>query len=161
MADMTLECCQSVHGLLVAKNLKIEHTPLDPHTGNNMLPTASTADAWLLVDRPAVVSALVAVLENAIQISPAGATIRFESQTHDQRLQWVVTDQGPGIAPDMLDCLFEPFATNRSNGTGLGLAIALNTIRAHRGDIQAQNLTQGGAQFTISLPSMELEAGSS
>ena len=52
----------------------------------------------------------------------------------------------------MMDCLFEPFATNRSNGTGLGLAIALNAIRAHRGDIQARNLQTGGAEFTITLP---------
>jgi C4-dicarboxylate-specific signal transduction histidine kinase len=63
-----------------------------------------------------------------------------------------ITDQGPGIAHDMLDCLFEPFATNRSQGTGLGLAIALNAIRAHRGDIQARNLSTGGAEFTITLP---------
>lgn len=138
---LVAESCQSIDGLLQSKMQCLHQT-------------LSASNVRVLVDRPSVVSALVAVLENAVQISPQGATIRLTTQLHAQQVVITITDQGPGIATDMMDCMFEPFATNRSTGTGLGLAIALNAIRAHRGEIKAHNLPQGGAQFTIALPSL-------
>lgn len=142
VSDLVLEASQSMDGLLQSK-------------GQILLQELLAREQTVLVDRPSVVSALVAILENAIQISPQGASISLQTRLEDQQIRISITDQGPGIAEDMMDCLFEPFATNRTSGTGLGLAIALNAIRAHRGEITAQNLGQGGAQFTIVLPSLE------
>lgn len=141
VSELVAESCQSIDGLLHSKQQFLDQD----HTASQV---------EVLIDRPSVASALVAILENAIQISPQGATIRLRTQLHEQQVVITIVDQGPGIAADMMDCLFEPFATNRSTGTGLGLAIAMNAIRAHRGDIKAHNLPQGGAQFTITLPSL-------
>jgi signal transduction histidine kinase len=106
------------------------------------------------VERPSVVSAFIAILENAIQCSSPGQTIQVQTQADHLRGQLMVEDHGPGIAEDMLPRLFEPFATNRVTGTGLGLAIAQNAIRSHRGEITAQNKPEGGAIFVVALPSM-------
>ena len=72
-----------------------------------------------------------------------------------------VSDTGIGIRPEHLSKLFKPFQqldeglARAHEGTGLGLAIARNTIRSHRGDISAHNRPEGGACFTVLLPSLE------
>ena len=104
------------------------------------------------VERDAIVSALVAVLENALQISPKGSVIHMQTTIEASRVRIQIDDQGPGIEDSMLASMFEPFTTSRVNGTGLGLSIARNAIEAHRGEISATNRPEGGARFTLTLP---------
>ena len=60
---------------------------------------------------------------------------------------------GPGLVPETLAHLFEPFYTTKAEGTGLGLAIAREIALAHRGDLKAANRVDGsGAEFTLVLP---------
>jgi len=66
-----------------------------------------------------------------------------------------VSDRGPGIPPDVLPRLFEPFFTTRKNGMGLGLAICETLIGELGGSIRAENRAAGGARFTIVLPRLE------
>jgi two-component system NtrC family sensor kinase len=62
-----------------------------------------------------------------------------------------VRDNGPGIPPEIMKTLFDPFVTKqKNNGTGLGLAIVKQYITAHGGEINVEN--RNGAVFTISLP---------
>ena len=63
-----------------------------------------------------------------------------------------VRDTGPGIEPDMLPVLFEPFLTSKTKGTGLGLAISRTIVEAHGGRIHAENDLGGGACVRIELP---------
>lgn len=109
-------------------------------------------NAMVEAERSSLVAALVAVLENAAQASPHATLVRVSTRAQGQRVEAVIEDQGSGISAEMLDNLFEPFATDRSTGTGLGLSIASNVIRRHRGDITAHNRSEGGACFTIALP---------
>ncbi len=112
------------------------------------------SDRQVSCDRLALVSALVAVIENAIEASQAGEAVMLDLRYSGMRAEIVVEDKGPGIAAEMLDSLFEPFSTSRSTGTGLGLSIALNTVQNHRGEIHACNRETGGARFVIQLPCM-------
>jgi C4-dicarboxylate-specific signal transduction histidine kinase len=63
----------------------------------------------------------------------------------------VLSDNGPGIQPEQLPHLFEPFFTTREEGTGIGLAISKTIIESHDGRIMADNNSQGGATFEIAL----------
>lgn len=139
--DLVNEALQTLEGL--SDEMKI-HLEVELAAHNCMVS----------VERPSVVSAFIAILENAIQCSSPGQTVLVTTHADHLRGQLRIEDNGPGIAEDMLSRLFEPFATNRVSGTGLGLAIAQNAIRSHRGEITAQNKPEGGALFVVALPSM-------
>ena len=110
-------------------------------------------DQLVNVEQQAIVNALLAILENALEVSEAGKEITMKASGDAQRVTITIEDQGPGIPKAMIDSLFEPFSTGHSNGTGLGLAIAKNALEAHRGSIQAENHAHG-ARFTMTLPCM-------
>lgn len=137
--ELVSEAVEQVQGLYLSQQLS---TTLDLHT----------EPCLVEAERPTLVAALVAILENAAQACRAQQNVVITTRRQGQRAELTIDDQGPGIAPDMLNNLFEPFATNRVAGTGLGLSIASSAIRRHRGDISAQNLPDGGARFKIALP---------
>jgi signal transduction histidine kinase len=63
-----------------------------------------------------------------------------------------ITDNGPGIPPEGLPKIFLPFYTTKAQGTGLGLAIVQKIIVQHGGSVEARNLSEGGAEFIVWLP---------
>jgi signal transduction histidine kinase len=63
-----------------------------------------------------------------------------------------VSDSGPGVDPDDLPRIFDPFYTNRPGGSGLGLALVHRAVEAHQGTILVGRAPEGGAEFTILLP---------
>lgn len=113
---------------------------------------SGVAAGLLRADRQALQSALVALLENAIQASPAGGVIDIEMAPAGQGVELRVRDQGRGIDPQLLPRLFEPFFTTRSHGTGLGLAIVRNVVEGIGGRVTAANVDAGGAEFILVLP---------
>jgi signal transduction histidine kinase len=70
---------------------------------------------------------------------------------HD-KLVLSVSDNGPGIAPEMRGRLFEPYATTKAEGTGLGLAIVERIVAEHGGEISVGDTPGGGATFVVKLP---------
>ncbi len=106
--------------------------------------------------RPVLIRrALRNLVSNALQYG-GSATISMER--NNQHLNIIVDDNGPGIAPDQLDKIFEPFARaessrNRaSGGSGLGLTIARAIAQAHRGSVTLSNRSEGGIRSVLSLP---------
>ncbi|MDZ7316055.1 MAG: ATP-binding protein [candidate division KSB1 bacterium] len=100
---------------------------------------------------------LVNVLLNSIQAVSEGGKITIhcrEMQAFGNRpaVEIVVADNGPGVPPDLMGQIFDPFVTAKEDGTGLGLSIAAQIVHNHGGEIFADNLPGGGAQFTIRLP---------
>lgn len=66
-------------------------------------------------------------------------------------VELAVEDEGPGIPPENIERLFDPFFSTRG-GTGLGLSVSLGIVRAHGGTLRAANRPTGGARFTLHLP---------
>jgi PAS domain S-box-containing protein len=67
----------------------------------------------------------------------------------------VISDNGPGIEPALMDRIFQPFFTTRANGTGLGLALVQKIIVTHNGRVTAANRALGGASFVVELPGQQ------
>ena len=107
-------------------------------------------------DRRALVRILTNLLDNAIRVSPEGATIDFNSTTDDELVTLSVSDAGPGIAPQDLERIFERFykadASRSDSGTGLGLAIVKHLVQVHGGAVLAESEGGAGATFKITLP---------
>ena len=68
-----------------------------------------------------------------------------------------IDDSGPGIGQEILENIFDPFFTTKEvgEGLGIGLSIAYNIIRDLGGRLEAENLPEGGARFTLTLPLAE------
>lgn len=101
------------------------------------------------------------LIDNAIKFTPADSSVRITAQKETDKVVISIEDHGPGIMPDEVNKLFEKYYRGRQltseRGLGLGLAICRSIIKAHGGEIWAENMPDGGAvfRFTLPLPSPE------
>ncbi len=108
----------------------------------------------LTIDREQMLRAVSNLIDNAVQSSPGGGTVRLVLRTdpaHTAELLLEVSDQGPGISDRVAEKLFEPFFTTRKKGTGLGLANVKKIVELHGGSIAFRNINPG-TKFIIALP---------
>ena len=106
---------------------------------------------------------LVNLVLNATQALEAGDGVRelLIRVAAGPQVTLDVQDSGPGIAPEALDRLFDPFFTTRSRGTGLGLVVARSIAQEHGGSLDARNRPDGpGAVFRCVLPGLASGANS-
>ena len=96
---------------------------------------ATPEDLMVRADAGQLQQALMNVVLNAVDASPAGSTIILRSHNGDQKVCIDVENEGPPIPEGVLGRIFEPFFTTKPRGTGLGLAIARNIARAQGGDL--------------------------
>jgi signal transduction histidine kinase len=90
---------------------------------------------------------------NAVDEMPLGGAIKMHFHTTPAELVTEIEDTGDGVAPQMVDKLFEAFETfGKPRGTGLGLSIAKRIVEEHGGRIYARNVPNGGALFGFTLP---------
>ena len=102
------------------------------------------------------------LLENVASHTPPGSRVKLSSARTDDRLEFCVEDNGPGIDALDLPLIFEKFyrGKNRSSkrkGSGMGLAIIRAILIAHGGGIEASNVPGGGARFRFWVPLIERE----
>ena len=104
-------------------------------------------------------SALSNLVSNAVRYTPAGGQIDITAQIlSDGRVEFAVTDTGPGIAPEHLPRLSERFyrvdrsRSRESGGTGLGLAIAKHVAQRHGGELSMSSRLGQGSRFALILP---------
>jgi len=96
------------------------------------------------------------LIDNAIKFTPPESPIDISAVIKQDHVVVSIADQGPGIMPDEVNRLFEKFYRGRmlttERGLGLGLAICRSVIKAHGGEIWAENRPGGGAVFRFTLP---------
>jgi len=76
------------------------------------------------------------------------------------RVRVEVADSGPGIAPEHIHRIYDPFFTTKAarKGTGLGLSVSYGIIQEHGGSIEVSNRQSGGARFRLDLPLIRVGA---
>jgi two-component system sensor histidine kinase HydH len=118
-------------------------------------------DCVMLTDAAMLQRALLNLVLNGLEAGePSGAVVRIRvTQPSDGRIAIEISDNGPGIAPELLDRIFNPFFTTKQTGTGLGLAIVHQTVETLGGSIVAFNRPEGGAAFVLTLPRVLHESG--
>ena len=96
------------------------------------------------------------IVRNALRFTPPGGTVSISAIRAGKTLQITVTDQGPGMAPEEIENMFQPFVRGSDQATGsgfgLGLAIAKRAVERHGGTISAQNVEPHGLRMTVRLP---------
>lgn len=116
-------------------------------------------DVVILGNKTALAGALQNLIHNALTVKPKNAMINLAASRSSDNPDWVslsVSDNGPGIAAENINQVFEPFFTTKSNGTGLGLAVVKSVAQSHQGQVQVRNLVEGGACFTLCLPTFDV-----
>lgn len=109
------------------------------------------------IDADGIGQVALNIIHNAIEAAPAQSgrvNVKTEFDPVTGEASFRVTDNGPGILPDTLADLFEPFRSTKGHaGTGLGLAVAKKIVREHNGTIDVTSEPDEGATFTVRLPS--------
>jgi two-component system sensor kinase FixL len=111
--------------------------------------------ARALIDRTQLQQVLLNLIRNAREAIGGAAAGRIEIGCHrsaDGTTRITVSDNGPGLASDVVPRLFEPFVSTKSDGMGIGLAICRTIVEGHGGRLSAAARPGGGTVFTIILP---------
>ncbi len=130
------------------KNL-LEGRPLHVEIEEKIAPVHADPDMMGLAMRQ--------LLGNAAKFSPPETGIAITASQAGDTITIRVCDQGPGIAPDEIESIFERFYRGKRTqesvaGTGMGLSIARDIVSAHQGRLWVENAPEGGAQFSFTLP---------
>ena len=139
VSSIALACADRFEAVAARRGLS-----LSVRFKSDIVPLVSAAPEW--IDR------LIGVLvDNACRYAGPGGTVRISVVTPGNRVCLIVEDDGPGIAPDARDHLFDRFhrATAEGNGAGLGLAIGDAVVRATGGEWRVGTSRMGGARMEV------------
>ena len=109
----------------------------------------------IYVDRIQIQQVILNLVRNAVDAMSNSARRELVVATGLDEAGFVsvtISDTGPGIAPDVMAKLFQPFVTTKENGMGVGLTICQSIVEAHEGKIWGDTNGEGGATFRFRLP---------
>ncbi len=92
------------------------------------------------------------LIENALRASAGGGRVVVRVEQNNGFAKIAVLDSGPGVPPDQLPRIFDPYFSTHDTGTGLGLPIARRIAEEHGGGITARNRSKGGLEVVVTLP---------
>ncbi|WP_243313933.1 sensor histidine kinase [Fundidesulfovibrio agrisoli] len=95
---------------------------------------------------------IINLIKNAAEAMPEGGHVAVTTSRNGGSAEIIVRDSGPGLPPEQLKLIFNPFYTTKERGTGLGLSVCYRILQDHQGDIRAASEPGKGCEFTVSLP---------
>ncbi|MBC7836066.1 MAG: HAMP domain-containing histidine kinase [Phycisphaerales bacterium] len=143
------------------RGLVQSHEPMATTKGVHLGARLDDSPDEAVIDQRHLEHAVVAILSNAIEATPPGGSVLVECRP-DGPTDWSIriSDDGPGVAPELLERIFRPYFTTKRDGNGIGLAVAQQVVRVHGGQIEVSTAgdrhgglrPQRGATFRIRLP---------
>lgn len=123
-------------------------------TGGMRVDASSLSPAVVFADAYYLRQAIDNLVRNAAEAMAGQPDARLEVSVEREGATAVVriADNGPGIAPDKLDRVFQPFVSTKGKGMGLGLAICREIAEAHGGRLEVQSAVGEGTTFTLRIP---------
>ncbi len=110
------------------------------------------AQAWTLADGDKIKQVFWNFCENAVRaMKDNGGTLRVSLQIENNDWEIAFADSGPGMRPQLVEKIFEPFQSEFEGGTGLGLAIVYQIVQAHEGKVWARSKFGQGSEFVLRL----------
>ena len=91
-------------------------------------------------------------IEAAAQRKKASGSVGATLSALSGSVRIEVEDNGPGVPPDIVERLFEPFETTKQRGMGLGLSLSREIVRAHQGRLWLDHTSATGSTFVLELP---------
>ena len=113
-----------------------------------------TEEVLMKVDTIQLTQVIFKLVLNAIYFSPKDGRIKISLTQSPTKIVLKISDEGPGIKPENVGKVFQPFFTTKGvgNGSGLGLSVVHGIIKGHRGTIEYKSNNPVGAIFTITFP---------
>ena len=129
----------------------LEHRLLAENTGIRIERKFAVSEAKALADGDKIKQVFWNFCENAVRAMKEGGVLTIN--VNEAGPDWNITfaDTGPGISPQIVDKIFEPFQSQFEGGTGLGLAIVYQIVQAHDGKVWARSKLGQGSEFVLRL----------
>lgn len=109
-----------------------------------------------LADKKLLCSVLENLLFNAIKFSPVNGDVRLELFQNNDKITFIVSDNGIGIPPEDIEQIFEPFSRGKNadniQGSGLGLSIVRRSVELHDGSVEIASTVGEGTTITVAIP---------
>lgn len=129
----------------------LEHRMAAQNTGIRIARSYSVKQALTLADGDRMKQVFWNFCENAVRAMPRGGTLTVGIEELGGEWQFSFADTGPGMSPQMVEKVFEPFQSQFEGGTGLGLAIVYQIVQAHEGKVWVRSKQGQGCTFVLRL----------
>lgn len=149
-----LELHRELAGVLMSEAVELQE-PLAAEKGITLRRRGDLGDATIECDRDRILQVFANLIGNALKFCRAGDTITIRGDRDGDDVRFCVEDTGPGIAPEALPYLFEPYwsaRTHGAKGAGLGLYIVRGIVESHGGHVWAESTPGAGSHFYFTLP---------
>ncbi|HZR64268.1 MAG TPA: ATP-binding protein [Terriglobales bacterium] len=129
----------------------LEHRLADQKIGITVHRKYSTDKAFVLADGDRMKQVFWNFCENAVRAMKDGGALTISVEAYAEDWQMSFSDTGPGMSPQMIDKVFEPFQSQFEGGTGLGMAIVYQIVQAHEGKVWARSKLGEGCTFVLRM----------
>ena len=129
----------------------LEHRMQAQNTGITIVRSYSAQKTQVLADGDRMKQVFWNFCENAVRAMKKGGTLTVSIDEMEHEWQLSFADTGPGMSPQMVEKIFEPFQSQFEGGTGLGLAIVYQIVQAHEGKVFVRSKPQHGCTFVLRL----------
>ena len=134
--------------------LKVLHSSQNNEDGAEISFSVMDSDQEVFADENLISQVLINLIRNAreaVADTPGGKIKITASGNRDRHAEICVTDNGPGIPPEILDEIFVPFFTTRKNGSGIGLSISRQIMKVHGGTLKVRSVPGKETTFCLSF----------